>query len=83
MRIAILVVASGAFAGCANAYEGAARTRLANEFHCPPQEVAIRHRPDLGVEVMDIDACGRHVRYACFAANRWGDVTCIREPDPR
>jgi hypothetical protein len=80
MRRLILMAIVGAIPAlaCITAEDGA-RTRAANEFHCPENEVRTELREELSAATVDVQACGHSARYTCDP--RYPSV-CTREPDP-
>jgi hypothetical protein len=74
------VVASCALiAGCVTS-EGLARTRAANEFHCPEDQIVLTPQESLSDGTYDVNACGHRARYTCLVAQ--SAHGCMREPDP-
>ena len=61
--------------------EGAARTRAANEFHCPEEQVVLAPREDLSHDTFDVSACGKRARYTCTRRGRSLSANCAREPN--
>src|SRR5689334_10311312 len=60
--------------------ESVARTRAANEFHCPPQQIQTRV---ISEPTIRVSACGNDVTYTCPPEyyGRYANYTrsCIRE----
>jgi hypothetical protein len=54
--------------------------RAMTEFKCARQNINVIERDDVGRDVFDVEACGRHARYHCIFANT--AMSCAREPDP-
>jgi hypothetical protein len=67
-------------AGCITP-EGLARTRAANEFNCPEEQVVLTERQELSAGTFDVNACGHVARYTCLT-NARGTSGCAREPYP-
>jgi hypothetical protein len=66
-----------ATSGCVTSQELAIH-RASREFRCPEPKLAVRPRPDISDEVVDVRGCGHVGRYNCFAER--DGTHCIREP---
>jgi hypothetical protein len=46
--------------------EDAAYTRAFNDTHCPRANTLLTRRRDIGLEIIDVTACGTLLRYRCI-----------------
>jgi hypothetical protein len=81
VRLACLAATCLLSAGCMTPRD-MARSRAANEFHCPEDSVFLIERPSLSSGTYDVQACGHAARYTCVVSGRYGPSVCTREPYP-
>jgi hypothetical protein len=66
--------------GCVPTVLEVARARASRELRCPAETIQVTPRSDIDADerIVDVEACGKVVRYAVDRR----DLFCVREPDP-
>lgn len=84
LGIIVILLTALAGGGCYGheVFLSAARARAAAEYKCTPGAVVLTPMPELGFEVMKVEACGHSAQYACIHC-AGGQITCVHEGETK